>query len=67
MTYRDRFEAAMVRRGYEVEHLGLITVLRHGDYTAFHFFKADGSLNRDERPFWTITRQGDPQKKIFEK
>ena len=67
MTYRDRFEAAMVRRSYEVERLGLITVLRHDNYTAFHFFKADGSLNRDERPFWTITRQGDPQKKSFEK
>ena len=56
MTYRDRFEAAMVRRGYEVERLGLITVLRHDTYTAFHFFKADGSLNRDERPFWTVAR-----------
>ena len=55
MTYRERFEAAMVRHGYEVERLGLMTVLRHGNYTAYHFFKADGSVNRDERPFWVLT------------
>ena len=54
MTYRDRFEAAMVRRGYEVSRLGLITVLRHGDYTAYHFFTTDGERNTAERPMWVL-------------
>ena len=54
MTYRDRFEAAMTRRGYEVSRLGLITILRHGDYTAYHFFTADGERNTAERPMWVL-------------
>lgn len=54
MTERERFEAAMMRRGYEISRLGLITILRHGDYTAMWFFKADDSRNKAERPTWSI-------------
>ena len=54
MTTRERFEAAMERRGYEVSRLGLITILRHGDYTAYHFFTADGEHNTAERPMWVL-------------
>lgn len=54
MTYRDRFEAAMMRRGYEVSRLGLITILHHGDYTAYHFFTESGERNTAERPTWTL-------------
>ena len=60
MTYRDRFEAAMARRGYEVSRLGLITVCkcetREGrHYTAMHFFCADGTLNKEKSPSWDIS------------
>ena len=54
MTYRERFEAAMMRRGYEVSRLGLMTILRHGDYTAYHFFTAEGERNTSERPTWFL-------------
>lgn len=54
MTTREHFEAAMTRRGYEVSRMGLITILRHGDYTAYHFFTAEGERNKAERPFWTL-------------
>ena len=54
MTYRDRFEAAMKQRGYEVSRLGLITVLRHNNYTAYHFFTADGERNPAEKPTWFL-------------
>ena len=55
MTYREKFCIAMARRGYEVENLGLLTVLTcatqdGGMYTAVHFFNKDGSVNRDEKP-----------------
>lgn len=56
---RDRFCAVQARRGYEVENLGLITVLRHssdrGDYVAMWFWYEDGTLNEAERPYWNLT------------
>ena len=54
MTYREHFEAAMTRRGYEVSRLGLMTILRHGDYTAYHFFTTAGERNTSERPTWSL-------------
>ena len=52
MTYRERFEAAMEQRGYKVSRLGLITVLEHGDYAAYHYFTAEGKRNLSEKPVW---------------
>ena len=54
MTYRERFEAAMMRRGYEVSRLGLMTILRHDNYTAYHFFTAAGERNTAEKPMWFL-------------
>ena len=54
MTYRERFEAAMKRRGYKVSRLGLITVLEHGDYAAYHYFTAEGERNLSEKPVWFL-------------
>lgn len=61
MMTRDKFCAIQTRRGYKVTNLGLITFLEYEDaestYTAMWFFKADGTLNREEKPHWKVTRK----------
>lgn len=61
MMTRDRFCAAMERRGYTVTNLGLITFLDAdmpdgGHYTAMWFFNADGTRNEDMPASWNVTR-----------
>lgn len=53
---KDRFVAAMTRRGYEVETLGKMVICRSGNYTAIHFFNADGSPDETQKPYWTMKR-----------
>ena len=61
MMTRSRFCEIQARRGYTVTNIGLITVLDYEDaestYTAMWFFNADGTLNREEKPFWKVTRK----------
>ena len=60
MINRSQFCEAQARRGYEVENLGLVTILRHIDhhgmlYTALWFWNEDGSLNQHMEPTWSVT------------
>ncbi len=61
MMTRSRFCEIQARRGYKVTNVGLITFLEYEDaestYTAMWFFNADGTPNREEEPFWTVTRK----------
>ena len=61
MMTRSRFCEIQARRGYTVTNIGLITVLDYEDaestYTAMWLFNADGTLNREEKPFWKVTRK----------
>ena len=61
MTYKEKFIAAMVKRGYEVEELGGIVMLYYeredAIYTAFHFFKTDGTLDESQDPYWKLERK----------
>lgn len=51
---KERFIKAMEGRGYAVEVMGNVVVLHDGDYSAMWFFNADGSLDEDNRPIWSI-------------
>lgn len=51
---KERFIKVMEGRGYAVEVMGNVVVLRDGDYSAMWFFKADGSLDEDNKPIWSI-------------
>lgn len=61
MMTREKFCSIQKNRGYKVTNLGLVTFLDYEDakstYTAMWFFNADGTLNREEKPRWTITRK----------
>ena len=54
---KDKFVAIQTRRGYEVEDLGRIVIIRMDNYSAMYFFTADGKVDETEKPFWTIRRQ----------
>lgn len=51
---KERFTKAMKARGYAVEVMGNVVVLHDGDYSAMWFFNADGSLDEDNKPIWSI-------------
>lgn len=51
---KERFIKVMEGRGYAVEVLGNVVVLHDGDYSAMWFFNADGSLDEDNKPIWSI-------------
>lgn len=51
---KERFIKVMEGRGYAVEVMGNVVVLRDGDYSAMWFFNADGSLDEDNKPIWSI-------------
>lgn len=57
---RDRFETIHERRGYTVERLGKMTILRmtknHEAYTAYWFWNADGTPDESQQPSWNIER-----------
>jgi len=61
MMTRSRFCEIQTHRGYKVTNIGLITFLDYEDtestYSAMWFFNADGTLNRKEKPQWTITHK----------
>lgn len=54
MTERERFCAAMKKRGYEVDNLGLMTFLRSEDYTAIWFFREDGTRDTSKKVSWYL-------------
>ena len=54
---KDRFIAIHTHRGYKVEDLGKIVILSMGNYTAMWFFNADGTLNENEKPTWTVSKR----------
>ena len=54
MMAKERFIKVMEGRGYAVEVMGNVVVLHDGDYSAIWFFKADGSLDKDNKPIWSI-------------
>lgn len=56
MTFREKFCAINSKRGYKVENLGLITILSHDNYRAYHFFNPDGSIDKTKEPYWTIEK-----------
>ena len=56
---KDRFIAIHTRRGYEVQNLGKMVILRMDNYTAIWFFNSDGSPDKSQKPIWKITRQSD--------
>ena len=51
---KEKFIAMSKKRGYEVEELGRMVILRHENYTAFHFFNEDGTPDKDNPPCWTV-------------
>ena len=53
---KERFVKIHVARGYEVEELGNVVILRQGKYTAMWFFKEDGSLDEDNKPSWSLAK-----------
>lgn len=53
---KDRFITIHTRRGYEVEDLGRIVIIRMNKYSAMWFFTADGKVDETEKPFWTVSR-----------
>lgn len=53
---KDRFIAIHTRRGYEVQNLGKMVILRMDNYTAIWFFNSDGSPDESQKPIWKITR-----------
>lgn len=58
---KSHFVEVQTRRGYEVEDLGRLVILRHtmegvGNYRAFWFFNEDGSLDESNPPTWWIER-----------
>lgn len=56
MTARERFIKVQVARGYEVKELKNVVILNHGNYTATWFFKADGSLDKNNKPSWSTRK-----------
>lgn len=60
MMNRDKFIAIQSRRGYKVETLGNIVILRHVkngmEYTAMWFYNADGTYNDKYKPTWIVRR-----------
>lgn len=51
---KTRFVEVHIRRGYEVEVLGNLVILRHENYTAIWCFNADGTLNEKYPPEWWV-------------
>ena len=51
---KDKFIRVQESRGYAVEVMGNVVVLHDGDYSAMWFFNADGSLDKDNKPIWSI-------------
>lgn len=51
---KARFIEIQQKRGYKVETLGNIVILRNGNYTAYHFFNADGSVDKTNPAYWTV-------------
>lgn len=51
---KERFIKVQTSRGYAVEVWGNAVIIRDGNYSATWFFKADGSLDEDNKPIWSI-------------
>ena len=51
---KEKFIKAMTKRGYEIEELGNVVILRDGNYSAMWFFNADGTIDKDNKPIWSI-------------
>ena len=51
---RERFEEAMRRRGYQVERMGLITIVSCEGYVASYFYLKDGTRDPENPPQWHI-------------
>ena len=51
---REKFEEAMVRRGYTVERMGLITVVLCRGYKAYHFYLENGMRDPENPPQFFI-------------
>lgn len=56
MTQREKFVAVMTRRGYKVSEMGKMVILTMDNYTAVHFFNADGSRDENQKPYWKVDR-----------
>lgn len=54
---KSRFIRIQTARGYKVEDLGKMVVLSLDNYRAYWFFKADGTPDEDNPPFWKIDRK----------
>lgn len=53
---KERFISAMTRRGYKIEQLGRIVILRANGYRAYHFFNEDGTRDESQPPYWKVDR-----------
>ena len=53
---KDKFIAIHRKRGYEVEDLGKMVILSLDDYTAIHFFNANGTRDETISPVWKLSR-----------
>lgn len=57
---REKFVRIQKSRGYKVEELGKMVILRMNDsrsnYTAIWFFNADGSVDETNPPTWRVSR-----------
>ena len=54
---RERFITIHTNRGYEVETLGKIVIIRKGNYSAYWFFNADGTPDETQEPYWTLSKE----------
>ena len=56
---RERFIRIQKTRGYKVEDLGKMVILRSGNYTAIWFFTSaapDAEVDKNRPMHWTIKR-----------
>ena len=53
---RERFIRIQAKRGYQIEELGKVVILRMRNYTAMWFFNEDGTLDEDNPPYWNLER-----------
>ena len=53
---KEKFIRIQKARGYEIEDLGKVVLVRSGKYTATWFFNYDGSVDEKKPPVWKLDR-----------
>lgn len=53
---RERFIKIQATRGYQIEELGKMVIIRMDNYRAIWFFNEDGTLDESNPPSWHLER-----------